>query len=382
MRIFISAGEPSGDIHGASLIRSLKQRRPEVEIVGFGGERMAAEGAMLLFPLVDLAVMFVARVIANIVTFHRILRQADLYFAEHRPDAVVMIDYPGFHWWLAKKAKARGIPVYYFVPPQLWAWAGWRVKKMRRTVDHVLCTLPFEKDWYEQRGVRAEYIGHPFFDDLDNQHLDAEFLAEQRAKGDDIVALLPGSRNQEVERNLESMIRAAELVRAARPGVRFLVASFKPNQREMVDAHLAKHPGLPIETHVGRTPEIIELCRVCLAVSGSVSLELLYRRKPAVILYRLSRVVMAASKVFVKVPYMCLVNLLVKREIYPEFASSRCRATAIAPRLLRLLESPAAHAETVEELTRLCRQVAVPGACDRAAEYLLATAAPERQAAA
>ena len=382
MRIFISAGEPSGDIHGASLIRSLKQRRPDLEFVGFGGERIAAEGATLLYPLVDLAVMFITRVLAHIATFYRILRQADRYFAEHRPDAVVLIDYPGFHWWLAKKAKARGIPVYYFVPPQLWAWAGWRVKKMKRTVDHVLCTLPFEKDWYEQRGVVAEYIGHPFFDDLAHQRFDADFLAEQRAKGGEIVALLPGSRNQEVERNLESMIRAAELILAKRPGVRFLVASFKPNQRAMVDAHLAKHPGLPIETYLGRTPEIMELCKVCLAVSGSVSLELLYRKKPTVIIYRVSRVLMAGSKYVVKVPYICLVNLLAKREVFPEFLSFHCPATAISERLLHWLESQSDHAETVDQLNGLCRQVAVPGACDRAADYLLATLATERRAAA
>src|SRR5262245_19684390 len=158
MRIFVSAGEPSGDSHGANLIRELKTRRRDIDIVGFGGERMAAAGATLLFPLVNLAVMWFARVLANITTFLDLLAKADRYFRHHRPDAVVLIDYPGFHWWLARRARFHGIPVYYFVPPQLWAWAGWRVAKMRKFVDRVLCTLPFETPWYRARGVEAEYV--------------------------------------------------------------------------------------------------------------------------------------------------------------------------------------------------------------------------------
>src|SRR5262245_4977495 len=155
MRIFISAGEPSGDLHGANLIRELKRLHPDVECVGFGGDRMRAAGARLLYPLCNLAVMWFLRVAGKLVLFIRLARQADRCFADERPDAVVLIDFPGFHWHLARLAHARGIPVFYFVPPQLWAWAGWRVKKMRWWVDHILCSLPFEPDWYAARGVSA-----------------------------------------------------------------------------------------------------------------------------------------------------------------------------------------------------------------------------------
>src|SRR5262245_15701133 len=159
MRIFISAGEPSGDVHGGNLVRELRRLHPGVECVGFGGEHMAQAGASLLYRLTDLAVMWFARVLVNAVKFLQLLSQADRYFRHHRPDAVVLIDYPGFNWWIARRAKAHGIPVFYFVPPQLWAWAGWRVKKMRRFVDHVLCSLPFEEPWYQARGVAAHYVG-------------------------------------------------------------------------------------------------------------------------------------------------------------------------------------------------------------------------------
>src|SRR5436190_2358766 len=182
MRIFLSVGEPSGDLHGANLVRELKQLRPDVECVGFGGERMEAAGCRLLYPLCRLAVMWFARVLANAPLFLKLLSQADRFFRLHRPDAVVLIDYPGFNWWLARRAHFHGIPVFYFVPPQLWGWAGWRVRKMRRFVDRVLCTLPFEEEWYRQRGCAAEYVGHPNFDELPRQRLDRSFVAREHAR--------------------------------------------------------------------------------------------------------------------------------------------------------------------------------------------------------
>src|SRR5262245_31014389 len=127
MRIFLSAGEPSGDLHGANLIRELRRRHPDIEVVGFGGDRMTEAGARLLYPLCNLAVMWFLRVLTNLALFIRLTWRADRYFRDEKPDAVVLIDFPGFHWGLAKRAHARGIPVFYFVPPQLWAWAGWRV---------------------------------------------------------------------------------------------------------------------------------------------------------------------------------------------------------------------------------------------------------------
>ena len=192
MRLFLSAGEPSGDLHGANLAALLNRRFPDAELVGFGGERMAAAGVELLYPLCDLAVMWLGRVLANLPIFLHLGAKAESYFRTRRPDAVVLIDYPGFHWHLAQRAHRYGIPVYYFVPPQLWAWAGWRVKKVRRDFAAVLTAMPFEEEWYRERGVRTHYVGHPYFDELPRQTRNAEFMAEQRAKGKAIVAILPG----------------------------------------------------------------------------------------------------------------------------------------------------------------------------------------------
>src|SRR3954468_877609 len=184
MRIFLSAGEPSGDLHAANLVHALRRRRPDATFAGFGGPKMAGAGVTVVFPLVDLAVMWFLRVLLNIHKFVGVLIQADRYFRDVRPDAVVLIDYPGLHWWIARRAKARGIPVFYYVPPQLWAWAGWRVEKVRKFVDHVLCSLPFEPAWYHARGVPgAVYVGHPYFDELSDRPLDAAFLDAHRERG-------------------------------------------------------------------------------------------------------------------------------------------------------------------------------------------------------
>ena len=147
MKIFFSVGEPSGDLHGANLIRELQKRRPDCEFVGYGGPRMAAAGCALHEDLTKLAVMWLLHALLNIHKFWALVGRADRYFRHHRPDAVVLIDYPGFNWWIARRAKAHGIPVFYYGVPQLWAWAGWRITKMRRFVDHVLCKLPFEETW-------------------------------------------------------------------------------------------------------------------------------------------------------------------------------------------------------------------------------------------
>jgi lipid-A-disaccharide synthase len=378
MRIFLCAGEPSGDLHGANLVRHLRRLSPHIECVGFGGERMEEAGCRLLYPLCRLAVMWFLRVLANAGTFLHLLSRADRFFRHHRPDAVVLIDYPGFNWWLARRAHFHGIPVFYFVPPQLWGWAGWRVGKMRRFVDHVLCSLPFEESWYQTRGVHAYYVGHPYFDELTGQRLDPVFVAEQRSRPGPVVALLPGSRTQEVERNLPTLIRSASHIHRARPNARFLVACFKAAQRQYVDARL-RGLHLPIETHVSRTPEIIHLAHSCVAVSGSVGLELLYQGKPSVVVYRIGSIDLRVCRWFKTSPYISLVNLLAEKELYPEFLTDHCEAEAIGGHIVRWLNDRSTYRATCAELTDLRRRVGQPGACERAARYVLQTLDQQNQ---
>jgi lipid-A-disaccharide synthase len=370
MHVFISAGEPSGDMHGANLIRELKRIDPTIRLSGFGGDRMGAAGCELLYPLCKHSVMWFFHVIKQIFTFLRLLDEAEAFFRRERPDVVVVIDYPGFHWKLAQRAGALGIPVVYFVPPQIWAWAQWRVKKMRRLMTHVLSALPFEHEWLTKRGVRSTYIGHPYFDELAAQVLDEEFLKAERAKPDRVVGILPGSRNQEVTRNIPEMLRAARRVHAAEPDTRFLVAAFNEHQAEMARKEAARWQ-MPVEVHVGRTPEIIELSECCIAVSGSVSLELMYRRKPAAIVYRLKRIDLKVGRKFMKVPFITLVNLLAKEEVYPEFLTDRDPSKGVADVIVGFLSDPQRRNHVTDRLDELCAEVATPGACAAAAWFII-----------
>ena len=374
MHLFICAGEPSGDLHGANLIRALRQRRPDVECVGFGGERMAAAGCRLLYPLCQLAVMWFARVLAHAPVFLELLSKADRYFRHERPDAVILIDYPGFNWWLARRAHFHGIPVFYFVPPQLWGWAGWRVGKMRRFVDHVLCNLPFEQPWYEARGVQAQYVGHPYFDELVRQKLDGDFIDRERRRGGPIVALLPGSRNQEVARNWPMIMAAARRIVQRRQDARFLVASYKPSQRQRVEEQL-RGQGLPIETHVGRTPEIIHLADAAMAVSGSVGLELLWHATPSLVCYQVSSLDLWLAGKLKTSQFISLVNLLADAELFPEFLTDRSLHEEMAEKVVAWLDDGAQLTALRRQLADLRQSVAQAGACDRTAQYILANAA-------
>ena len=389
MKVFFSAGEPSGDLHGANLIRQLRERCPDLEAVGYGGPEMASAGCELHTDLTALAVMWFLRTLLNLHKFLALGGRADRYFRHHRPDAVVLIDFPGFNWWVARRAKAHGIPVFYYAPPQIWAWASWRIKKMRRFVDHVLCSLPFEARWFADRGCNATFVGHPFFDEVARQKLDRAFLERHHDPQRPLVTILPGSRNQEVEQNLTYFLRAARIVRAQVPNVRFAIAAFKPHQAQLAKKAVADS-GLPIEVFVRRTPELMHLATCCMAVSGSVSLELLYHVKPTVVLYHISPVAYAVQQRFRRVKYITLVNLLAGGELFPadttpydpdspeagevlfpEYLTCEDRSPQIAKHVVGWLTDETSRAELIERLSRLRAEVGHGGAAASAAQYLL-----------
>ena len=391
--IFFSVGEPSGDLHGANLISALKNANSDLEFTGFGGPKMQAAGCRLQFDLTQLAVMWILAVVVNIHKFFRLLKQADNYFRTERPDAVVLIDYPGFNWWIARRAKAHNIPVIYYGTPQLWAWAPWRVAKMRKFVDHVLCKLPFEEKWFQERDCNATFVGHPYFDELAERKIDEGLVAslrspESTAQSSTLVTILPGSRNQEVVSNLPAMLRVAVAVKKRIPTTRFAIASF--NMKQAIKAReLLQDSGLDIEVRVNCTPELIEAADICLACSGSVSLELLYHAKPTVVYYQVSRWAYWIQDKVRIARYITLTNLLDADRIsrkagenhdpdainavrlpMPEYLVCEDRSAKIAARVIDWLESEELRQRKIEELKNLRDRFAHPGASQRAADYI------------
>jgi lipid-A-disaccharide synthase len=389
MNLFFSVGEPSGDLHAANLIAELRRHKPGLRISGFGGPRMAAGGCDLLYDMTDLAVMGLFPVLAKLPTFFRLVAQADRFFEQSRPDAVVLIDYPGFNWHIAKKAKARGIPVFYYGLPQMWAWAPWRVKKVRKYVDHALCKLPFEEKWFRERGCNATYVGHPYFDELRGQKLAPQFISEQSARAGRLVTILPGSRTHEVKNNLPAFLKAAQQIVRETSEVRFAVASYNDRQAKLA-REIVQGTRLPIEVHVERTAELIHLATCCLACSGSVSLELLYHARPSVIHYKAHWLTAAIFHPFILVKYITLVNLLAADELYPadlrhydpalpgnekvllpEYPTSGDKSAALAHHCIEWLTDEPARQSLIARLADLRDRVAVAGASQRAAQYIL-----------
>jgi lipid-A-disaccharide synthase len=389
MKLFFSVGEPSGDLHGANLIRAFQRLHPDWQYVGYGGPRMMAAGCQLHADLTQLAVMWIARVLVNLHKFIGLLIHADRYFRNERPDAVILIDYPGFNWWIARRAKARGIPVFYYGAPQIWAWASHRIHKMRKFVDHVLCKLPFEEGWFRDRGCNATYVGHPYFDELHAYRLDQDFVRRMSSAEGPLVVILPGSRTQEVESNTRSFLRAAERIAQRVPKARFAVAAFKESQAEMV-AGLAAEARVAAEVYVGRTPELIHAADCCLACSGSVSLELLYHAKPSVILYHVSRFGYLVQSLFRRCRYITLVNLLTADDIttprpaaiydpanprdahvlMPEYLTYQDKSEQLAGHCVQWLTDEAARSRQESALMQLRDEFATGGASARAAEYI------------
>jgi lipid-A-disaccharide synthase len=389
MNLFFSVGEPSGDLHAANLIAQLRRHKPALRAVGLGGRKMAAAGCDLLHDMTDLAVMGIFPVLARLPVFFRLLAMTDRYLAEARPDAVVLVDYPGFNWHVARKAKARGIPVIYYGLPQMWAWAPWRVSKVRKYVDHALCKLPFEEKWFRDRGCNATYVGHPYFDELRDHVPNAAFVSEQKSRCGRLVTILPGSRTHEVQNNLPSFLAAAQKIVREISDVRFAIASYNDGQAKLARQMIAGSR-LPIEIHVGRTAELIDLATCCLACSGSVSLELLYHARPAVIHYKASPLTAAIFRPFILVKYITLVNLLAADELYPadlrrydpnlpgnekvllpEYPTWTDKSVALARHCIEWLSDEAQRQSLVRRLEALRDRVAAGGASQRAAEYIL-----------
>ena len=396
MRVFVSAGEPSGDHHAALLVRAIRERRPDVEFAGLGGPHMEAEGVDLVANMTQFAVMWLSRAILNIHRFVDLARRAERNFLDSKPDVCVLVDFPGFHWWLAWRAKRHGIPVVFYCPPQIWAWASWRVKKMRRLVDHVLSALPFEHDWFTAHGLRSTLVGHPFFDELDTaiiRHSVATTAAEP------LVLLLPGSRGQEIEGVLGTLLQSAAIIRRSVPGARFAIGALHDRHARRIDEMLRANreaSGLGIEVHAGRTRSLIGEATAAIACSGSVSLELLAARVPTVIVYRISGFAYIVQSWFRRARFITLVNLLACREpigpvqpvlvppiavppadpeaVYPEYLAVSVPAERSAVHVVEWLTDAAQRRRTLERIEAVAATVARPGSAARAAEAVLAIA--------
>jgi len=374
-RILISAGEASGDRLGAGLLR----RRPDADLLGMGGDEMAAAGVRLVQHASEVAVMGFFEVLTHLPALRRAMARLDRCLQEERPDLVVPIDFPDFNLRLAERAHRARLPVVYYVSPQIWAWRKRRLLRIKRLVRRMLVLFPFETEFYESEGVPVTFVGHPAADRAAAAHdPDALLRGAGLDPAREVVALVPGSRRIEVERILPTLLRSAELVRARRSGVQFVVPLAGTVPRTLVEARIRSARLPDTVVHGADFPEILAACQAGAVTSGTASLEAALVGLPMVVVYRVRWPSYLLARALVRVDHAALPNLVAGRRIVPELIQHELRPEAVAHHLLGYLESPDRTAVVRKELAEVRRRLGEPGAFDRAAEAVLAEIGPER----
>ena len=371
-RIFISAGEMSGDLHGSNLIRAILRKAPRAEIVGLGGRGMEAAGARMLANTVEFGVIGFVPLFASVSRYLDLLSRADRFIAAWRPDVAVTIDCPGFHFLLASRLRARRVPVLWYIPPQLWAWAPWRVRKLRRRFTHVACVLPIEKTFFGEHGVPATFVGHPVVDHLRGLDLDEDFIGSLRTRRDDrVVALMPGSRRQEVAPILRRQLAVARALAARDPHCSFVMALASEEHRAWAAPETAAS-GLAIRTVVGKTHEVESAADLALTKSGTTTLELVYYGTPMAVFYNVSWAEWNfAGRWLVKTPYLGLPNAMAGRRIVPEYMWNKPPTATEIDEVVSLLADERRRRQMQADLADVRRQIDVAGAADKAAGLVL-----------
>lgn len=363
-KLFVVAGEDSGDNLGAVLLRELRARDPGLEAVGLGGSRMEEAGCRILYRLSGLSVMWFSQVFRRALFFWRVFRSTLRWIEKERPDAVLLIDFPGFNLRLARRLRRSGVRVIYYVSPQVWAWAPGRVRSIARSVDRMLVLFPFERKIYEDAGVPVQYVGHPIFDALE-----AEGLPEED-RSRSLVGILPGSRLQEVRLGLPVMIAAARRLAEAVPGLEFAISCARDGFRAEIDRNLAR-TGFSARVVPGSARGVLRRAEFCFMTSGSGTLECMYYEVPMVILYRVSLPAYLLSLALRRSRYIGMVNVLAGEEIVPEFLDFRDRSEEIAREAVRLIRPGPERVRCIEALRELKAATVERGAAGRAAEAVL-----------
>lgn len=379
MKYFIIAGEASGDLHGSNLMAEIKKQDTEAEFCFFGGDLMVAQGGTLLKHFREMAFMGFITVARNIRTVLRNLADCERAIAEYRPDCLILIDYPGFNLRIAKYAKEKlGLRTYYYVSPQLWAWKEGRIKTIRKYVDELYCILPFEVDFYKRHNYMAHYMGSPVVDAVENHSYHGEgfghFAQEIGLSSDPIVALLCGSRRQEIKDNLPIMLEATkhltdhQLIIAAAPGI----------EREYYDSFIKDYRVTILQ---GSTYRILEQASAALVTSGTATLETALFRVPQAVCYYVKggKFVYSLYRMLIKVRYISLVNLIADERVVKELVAHKLTVESARKEINRLLFDNGYRAKMMKRYERIIQILGKSGASQRVAASIVEKAKADLQ---
>jgi lipid-A-disaccharide synthase len=350
-RLYVIAGEASGDLHGGNLVRELLKLDPAMQVRAWGGDRMQAAGADVVKHYRELAFMGFTQVILHLRTILRNIKTCKADILAFKPDAVVLIDYPGFNLRIAEFAKANGIPVYYYISPQVWAWKAGRVKAIKRDVDRMYVILPFEKKWYAEHGMDVEFVGHPLLDALPLAAKKAVDASNEKP----VVALLPGSRTQEISRMLPVMLSVVKHF----PDHDFKVAAAPSVPAELYAGIIGN---APVELIADGTYALLQQAKAALVTSGTATLETALIGTPLAVCYGGGAINVWLAKRFIKVKFISLVNLIMDREVVRELIQADMKPEPLRNELDRLLNDLAYRERMLADLSELRETLGGPGA--------------------
>lgn len=368
----VIAGEASGDLHGAGLVREMKKRLPALDVFGIGGDRMKNEGMELVYHISSMSIMGFAEVVKNLLFLRSVERKLEGLLHERRPDVVVLIDYPGFNIRFARKVKQQGIKVLYYISPQIWAWHKSRVKKVKRYVDRMKVVLPFEVDMYKEVGIDVEFVGHPLLEVIGSSVTREHFFAKHGLdRNKKLLGLLPGSRTQEVENILPTMAEvAAELCRSIPVQAAIGVAANLglSTLRRCVSSDSA----ITFVEH--GTYELMANADAAIVTSGTATLEAGWFGTPMAVVYKTSPLTFFLGRMLVDVPNIGLVNIVAGTTVVPEFIQNAMTVENLVRVVGRLLQDDLYAQRMRNELSIIKTRLGGPGASARVADGVIALA--------
>jgi lipid-A-disaccharide synthase len=369
-RIFVSVAEPSADAHCANLIKAFREAgHDNIQFVGVGGPKMAEAGCELLESTVGKAAM-IYNAFTQVGHFYMLLRRLRRYFKDNDVDLVIVCDSPSFNWHVAKAAKKLGIKTLFYVAPQLWAWAAWRIGKLRRRCDELCCILPFEKHWFGRRGIEAEFVGNPLFDATEIEWGRAKKYADYD-KNNVRVAIMPGSRQAELKTLWVPMQEIALRIKAKYPGATFVTVALDAERKEALQAR--QIAGFECEYAIGAVPETADTVDFAVVASGSATLQVAAVGCPMVVMYQSSRITWyLVGWWLVRTKYLCLVNILAGRELVPEFMPYFTSTEPIIEAVEQFLDDEDKLVGASAELVELTRPLAEKKAGEEVARIAVA----------
>lgn len=368
-RMLIIAGETSGDTHGAGVVRGLYKTVENIRVTGIGGNKMQAAGMELLYHVRDMSIMGFVEVLKHLPFIREVMTTLENWVDTYQPDAVILIDYPGFNLRFAKRLKKRQIPVYYYISPQVWAWGKGRLKKMKRLVDKMFVIFPFEEPLYQDYGVPVEFVGHPLVEEVKDLTPKARFFQSIGCDPEiTTIGLLPGSRDQEIERHLEPMLSALPRIRENYSGDLQCLVAVAPDLDDGVFEQLS----IPEDVHLVRhkTYEIMQYSDVVITSSGSATLEVAYFGTPMVIIYRMSRITWWLGNLLVDMPYIGLANIVAEKQVVPELLQGAVNGRRIAEEVIQYLSDAVYYGEVKKSLGDIREKLGEPGAGKRVADSI------------